>query len=82
MKQLLEYPESAVDGIISLVQAEGSAARLDVSRTMERGISKIIKDAKEQLIKELSGLRSKYQDDDGLDDKIKDAIAEAIEDDN
>jgi hypothetical protein len=82
MKQLLEYPESAVDGIISLVQAEGSAARLDVSRTMERGISKIIKDAKEQLIKELSGLRSKYQDDDGLDDKIKDAVAEAIEEDS
>jgi hypothetical protein len=43
MKQLLEYPESVVDGIIDLVQAVGGAARLDVSRKLETGISKIIK---------------------------------------
>jgi hypothetical protein len=79
MKQLLEYPESAVDGIISLVQAEGGAARLGVSRKMEEGISKIIKDSKEQVVKELSGLRAKYQEDDGIEDKIKEAIEEAID---
>jgi hypothetical protein len=79
MKQLLEYPESAVDEIIALVQAEGAAARLDVSRKLETGISKIIKDSKDQLIKELSGLRAKYQDNDGLDQKIKDAVAEVME---
>ena len=81
MKQLLEYPESTVDEIIALVQAQGGAARLEVSRKLEVGISKIIKDSKEQLIKELSGLRAKYQDSDGLDQKIKDAVAEAIEED-
>jgi predicted nucleic acid-binding protein len=79
MKQLLEYPESIVDEVIALVQAQGSDARLNVSRKLENGISKIIKDSKEQLIKELSGLRAKYQDTDGLDQKIKDAVAEAIE---
>ena len=79
MKQLLEYPESAVDEIIALVQAQGETARLDVSRKLETGISKIIRNSKEELIKELSGLRSKYQDDDKLSDKIKEAIAEATE---
>jgi len=81
MKQLLEYPESTVDEIIALVQAQGGAARLDVSRKLEIGISKIIKDSKEQLVKELSGLRAKYQDSDGLDQKIKDTIVEIMEED-
>jgi hypothetical protein len=81
MKQLLEYPESCVDEIIALVQAEGGAARLDASRKLETGISKIIKDSKDQLIKELSGLRAKYQDTDGLDQKIKDAVVEVMEED-
>jgi hypothetical protein len=79
MKQLLEWPEGAVDGIIALVQSEGAAARHDVSRTMEKGITGIIKDAKEQIIKELSGLRAKYQEDDKLDE-VKAAIKEAIGD--
>jgi len=79
MKQLLEYPESATDEIIALVQSQGEAARLDVNRKLETGISKIIRNSKEELIKELSGLRSKYQDDDTLSDKIKEAIAEATE---
>jgi hypothetical protein len=43
--------------------------------------SKIIKDSKEQLVKELSGLRAKYQDSDGLDQKIKDTIVEIMEED-
>jgi hypothetical protein len=81
MKQLLEYPESSVDEIISLVQSQGDAARHDVSRKMEIGISKIIKDSKEQVIKELSGLRAKYQEKDSIiDEKIKEAIEEAIGD--
>jgi hypothetical protein len=80
MKQLLEYPESSVDGIISLVQAKGGAARLEVSRTIENGISKIIKGSKEQVTNELSGLRAKYQHkDDDLNEKIKEAVEEAID---
>jgi hypothetical protein len=79
MKQLLEYPESSVDDIISLVMSKGLAARLDVSRKMESGISKIIKDAKEQVVKELSGLRAKYQENDKIDE-IKEAIEEVIGD--
>jgi hypothetical protein len=75
MKQLLEYPESSVDDIVSLALSEGTNSRQDISRKMENGISKIIKDAKEQIVKELSGLRAKYQEDDKLDE-----IREAIED--
>ncbi|MCL2381014.1 MAG: hypothetical protein FWC64_05400 [Treponema sp.] len=81
MKQILEYPKSVTDEIIALVQAQGGAARLDVIRKLEAGLSKIIKNAKGELVKGLSGLRSKYQDSGGLDQKIKDAIADAMEDD-
>jgi hypothetical protein len=80
MKQLLEYPGSAVDGIMSLIQSEGSAARQDVTRMMESGLSKIIKGSKEQVIKEMDGLRAKYQEkDDDLNEKIKAAVEEAID---
>jgi hypothetical protein len=80
MKQLLEYPGSAVDGIISLVQAEGGAARQEVARAMEDGLSKIIRGSKEQVIKEMDGLRAKYQDkDDDLNEKIREAVEEAID---
>jgi hypothetical protein len=77
MKQLLEYPKSAVDSIVSLVQAEGEASRQEVVRKMETGLSAIIKGAKEQMTKELSGLRAKYQKDDSLDE-IKQTIEEAM----
>jgi hypothetical protein len=80
MKQLLEYPGSAVDGIISLVQSEGSNSRQDVTRMMESGLSKIIKGSKEQVIKEMDGLRAKYQEkDDDLREKIKEAVEEVID---
>jgi hypothetical protein len=81
MRQLFEYPKSAVDEIIALVQAQGEAAKVDVTQKMEAGISKIIKNSKEELIKTLSGLRAKYQDGDGLDQKIREAVAEVMEDD-
>jgi hypothetical protein len=77
MKQLLEFPESAVDDIVSVALSEGVNARQDVSRKMETGISKIIKDSKDQIIKELGGLRAKYQEDDRLDG-IREAIEEAM----
>jgi hypothetical protein len=79
MKQLLEYPEGVVDGIIALVQSEGAKARHDVSRILEKAVMDIIRDAKSQIVKELSGLRAKYQDDDKTDE-IKAAIEEAIGD--
>jgi hypothetical protein len=79
MKQLLEWPEGAVDGIIALVQSEGTAARQDVSRILEKGVTDIIRDAKAHIVKELSGLRAKYQEDDKLDE-VKAAIEEAIGD--
>jgi hypothetical protein len=79
MKQLLEYPGSAVDGIISLVQSEGSASRQEVTRMMESGLSKIIKGSKEQVVKEMDGLRAKYQEKDGdLHEIIKEAVEEVI----
>jgi hypothetical protein len=79
MRQLLEWPGGAVDGIIALVQSEDTAARQGVIRLMEKGITDIIKDSKAQIMKEVSGLRAKYQDDDKLDE-VKAVIEEAIGD--
>ncbi|MCL2410047.1 MAG: hypothetical protein FWC97_00245 [Treponema sp.] len=80
MRQILEFPESVTDEIIALAQAQGTEARSEVSQRLERGLSRIIKNSKEELINELRGLRSKYQEDDGLDQKIKDTIVEIMED--
>jgi hypothetical protein len=77
MKQLLEWPDGAVDGIIATVQSEGAASRRDVTRLMEKGITEIIKDAKGQVIKEINSLRAKYQDDD-IGEKIREAVEEAV----
>jgi hypothetical protein len=77
MKQLLEWPDGAADGIIATVQSEGAAARRDVTRLMEKGMTEIIKDSKGQVIKEINSLRAKYQDDD-LGEKIREAVEEAV----
>jgi hypothetical protein len=79
MKQLLEWPNGAVDGIIATVQSEGGAARHDVVSIMEKGLTEIIKDAKGQVIKEINSLRAKYQEKDDISEKIKEAVAEAID---
>jgi hypothetical protein len=76
MKQLLEFPESSVDGIIALVLSRGQDARLEVSQKMEAGLTKIISGAKEHITKALLGLKAKYQKDD--EDEIKERL-EAIE---
>jgi hypothetical protein len=77
MKQLLEWPKGAVDGIVALVQSEGAAARNDVTRLMEKGIMDIIKNAKSQVTKDIDSLRAKYRDDDRLDE-VKAVIEEAM----
>jgi hypothetical protein len=79
MKQLLEWPNGAADGIIATVQSEGGAARPDVVSIMEKGLTEIIKDAKGQVIKEINSLRAKYQETDDISEKIKEAVAEAID---
>jgi hypothetical protein len=79
MKQLLEWPGGAADGIIATVQSKGAASRHDVVSLMEKGITEIIKDAKGQAVKEINSLRAKYQKTDDISEKIKEAVAEAID---
>lgn len=64
MVQVLEYPESTADDIVARVLAEKEAARHTVIETMKTGLSKIIANAKEQVINELNGLKHKYHEDD------------------
>ena len=78
MKRLLEWPTGAATGIIAIIMSKGEEAQLDVIHELEKEVSNIIKDAKQQVIKELSGLRAKYQEDDKIDE-IKAAIEEVID---
>jgi hypothetical protein len=78
MRQILEYPESAVDGIISLVQSEGIAARTDVTAKMRSGLTGIVKGAKDVVLQELSGLKAKHQGGDEIEEKLE-AIAERLD---
>jgi len=64
MIQILEYPESTADDIVARVLAEKEAARHTVVEAMKTGLSKIIANAKEQVINELNGLKHKYHEDD------------------
>ncbi|MDR2097722.1 MAG: hypothetical protein LBP37_04300 [Spirochaetaceae bacterium] len=80
MKQLLEWPEGAVDGIIATIQSAGASSRHDIVQLMERGVTEIIKDAKGQVAKEINSLRAKYQkNDDDIGEKIKEAVKEVMD---
>jgi hypothetical protein len=77
MKQLLEWAGTSAPGITALVLSGGEAALPDVTREIEKGVGGVIRDAKSQIIKELSGLRAKYHDDDRLEE-VKAIIEEAV----
>ncbi len=79
-KQIIEYPESSVDRIIALANAENETTRIDIVETMTAGLSHIIVGAKDSIIAELNGLKNKYQKDFQAADQIeqlKDVIEEA-----
>jgi hypothetical protein len=61
MRQLLEYPDSAVDDLIAKVQSHGLDARADITQTLRDGLGRVIAGAKEEVIRELDTLKGKYQ---------------------
>jgi hypothetical protein len=77
MKQLIEYPEAAVDSIVAKVLSDGPDARADIIISMRDALGRIIAGAKEQIIKELNGLKGKYNGMDKLEE-INKAIREAV----
>jgi hypothetical protein len=83
IKQIVEYPESAVDRIIALANMESETTRIDIVETMTSGLSLIISGAKNSIISDLNGLRSKYQKEienhNAIED-LRDAIEEARND--
>lgn len=60
MKQLIEYPESVADHVVSKVLADGPEAREAIILMLRDGLSRIIAKSKEQVIKELDSLRSRH----------------------
>jgi hypothetical protein len=60
-KQIIEYPESAADAIIAKIMSEGPEARPSLVNMMQEGLGRIIGEIKNQIVKELAGLKGKYQ---------------------
>jgi hypothetical protein len=60
-KQIIEYPESAADSIIAKVLSEGPEARPSVVSMMQEALGRIIAETKNQIVKELAGLKGKYE---------------------
>jgi hypothetical protein len=77
MKQIIEYPEGAADAVVAKVLSDGPAARGDLVIMIRDGLGRIIAGAKDQLIKELNGLKGKYAEADKLEE-INEAIREAV----
>lgn len=78
VKQIIEFPEAVVDRVIALASAETETTRIEVIETLTNGLTQIISGAKENVIAELNGLKSKYQKDIETHDQIE-QIKEAIE---
>jgi hypothetical protein len=72
-KQIIEYPESAADAIIAKIMSEGPEARPALVSMMQEALGRIIAGTKSQIIKELDGLRGKYQRE---EDKIPEIAGE------
>jgi hypothetical protein len=72
-KQIIEYPESAADAIIATVLSEGPEARPSLVGMMQEGLGRIIAGSKNQIIKELTSLKGKYQKEENT---IQEAISE------
>jgi len=80
VKQIIEYPEAAVDRIIALANSENETTRIDIIETMSSGISQIITGAKKSIIAELNTLKNKYQNEiqnHSQIEELKEAIQEA-----
>ncbi|MDR1576347.1 MAG: hypothetical protein LBS37_10120 [Treponema sp.] len=77
MKQIIEYPEGVVDTLVAKVLSDGPDARGDLVIMLRGGLGRIIAGAKDQLIKELNGLKGKYAEADKLE-QINEAIREAV----
>ncbi|MDR3335559.1 MAG: hypothetical protein LBT16_00005 [Treponema sp.] len=78
MRQIIEYPEAAIDAFVSKVLSEGPDAKEELVSTMRAGLGRIIAGAKDQVIKELNGLKDKYTATDKLEE-INEAIREAVD---
>jgi len=59
-RQLLEYPEGAADGLIAKVQAHGADAKPEIIQFIKAGLGRIIAGAKDEIIRDLEGLKGKY----------------------
>ena len=61
-RQILEYPEGAVDELIAKVQAHGADAKPEIIQVLRNGLGRIIAGAKEEIIRDLENQKGKYSD--------------------
>lgn len=79
MVQLLEYPDGIADDIVAKVLSEKKEARPAVVQTLKNGLSKILAGSKQQIIKDLESLKSKYNAQVSSYDAIKAEIKNELE---
>ncbi len=79
MIQLLEYPDGIADDIVAKVLSEKKEARPAVVQTLKNGLSKILAGSKQQIIKDLESLKSKYNAQASSYETIKAEIKNELE---
>jgi hypothetical protein len=75
LNQILDFPESCADQIVSTVLSQGIDSQKKVINDMRDGLTKIISDAKNSVMRELDSLKNKHNDDDTLTE-IRDKLEE------
>lgn len=78
--KLLDVPEAVADQVIALSQGDESGRRRDVVNYLADNISRAMGGAKEQIIKEMDGLRGKYERQESREMMIVSELERRLED--
>lgn len=74
MQKLLDIPDRLADQVIAFVQADVSTARQKIINTLSDNISVSISDTKQQIINKIENMKSKYDQEDLIQDAVNTAF--------
>ena len=74
MQKLLDIPDRLADQVIAYVQADVTSARQRIINTLSDNISVSIADAKQQIINKIENMKSKYDQEDIIQDAVNTAL--------
>lgn len=70
MQKLLDIPDRLADQVIAFVQADINTARQKIINTLSDDISVSISDTKQQIINKIENMKSKYDQEDIIQDAV------------